>query len=121
MSAPITRDDLDQAVVTLRGETKQLRNDMETMGGQLRSEVGELRSEMGTMETRLVHQIDQSASHVANVMVEHLRGPVSIVDEKYKDIPRQHAELRAEFEAHAADVHLHRRSPATPAKRVRRS
>ena len=66
MSKPITRDDLDQAVDTLRGETKQLRadmetmsgqlcSDMETMGGQLCSEVGQLRTDMGAMETRLVH------------------------------------------------------------------
>lgn len=132
MSKPITKDDLDQAVTMLRGETKQLRDDMEIMGGQLRTEVGQLRTEMktmggqlradmGAMETRLVHQIDQSTSKAANVMVEHLRGLVSVVDEKYKDLPRQHAELRAEFDEHAADSHLHRRSPPTPGKRVRRS
>jgi predicted nuclease with TOPRIM domain len=92
MSELVTRNDLDkalgQAVTTLRGE-------------------------MVAMENRLSKQIKESASEiaqeVANVMVEQLRSQVSVVDEKYQDLPGQYAALRKDFDAHAADAHLHRR------------
>jgi phage-related minor tail protein len=112
------RGDLDTAVTAFRGEMTVLRGDLDRA-------VTALRGEMGAMEARLSKQIKESASEiaqeVANVMVEQLRGQVSVVDEKYKDLPRQYAELRADFDSHVADLSLHRGPPATPAKRARRS
>jgi hypothetical protein len=110
----VTRNDLDQAVATLRGETTQLRDAVGAMEARIRTE-------MIAMEARLSTQIKESASEiaqeVANVMVEQLRGQVSVVDEKYKDLPGQYAELRADFDSHVADLSLHRaRRPRPPSE-----
>lgn len=113
------RGDLDTAVTALRGD--------------LDKEVTALRGEMGAMEARLVRKFEASTSQivnqaaeevgkkVANVMLEQLRSQVAAVDEKYKDLPRRHSELRDAFDGHATDVQLHRRRVAVPAKRARRS
>lgn len=122
VSELVTRVDLDkaldQAVTTLRGEIVATRVDLDQA-------VTTLRGEMVAMEKRLSKQIKDSASEiaqeVANVMVEQLRSQVSVVDEKYQDLPSKYAALRKDLDAHAADTHLHQRRPATPGKRVRRS
>jgi hypothetical protein len=135
MSEPATKQDLEQATTQLRGEMKdlgeqlrgemkdigeQLRGEMKDMGEQFRGEVTQLRGDMGDMEARLSLQIDQSASHHANVMVEQLSVLVGGVDDKYKGLPGDYKELRARFDDHVADHHLHVRLPPAPAKRVRR-
>ena len=96
--APVTKRDLDQAIGELGGE---------------------LRGELSAMKTELIREIGQAASHVANVMMEHIQTLISVVDEKYQDLPPLHAKLRADFDAHTADRRLHTRLPAPP-KRVRR-
>jgi len=93
--APVTKRDLDQAM-------------------------GELRGEMATMKTDLIREIGQAASQVANVMMEHIQTLISVVDEKYQDLPPHHAKLRADFDAHTADRRLHTRLPTTSPKRTRR-
>ena len=93
--APVTKRDLDQAM-------------------------GELRGEMATMKTDLIREIGQAASQVANVMMEHIQTLISVVDEKYQDLPPHHAKLRADFDAHTADRRLHTRPPTTSPKRTRR-
>ena len=107
----------------LRGEMNQIRDDVTQLRGevtQLRGEVTQIRGEMKDMEGRLERSIDKAAAHVAKVMMEQIQGLIIIVDEKYKDLPRLHAELRADFDSHAADHRLHARRPAAPARRVRR-
>jgi len=113
VSEPATKDDLEQATTQLRGE-------MGAMGEQLRGEIIQLRGEMGAMEARLFRHIGEAASQVANVMLEHVRTLVAAFDDKHKDLLPAHAKLRADFDTHAADLRLHRRHPAAPAKRARR-
>jgi hypothetical protein len=139
VSEPATKQDLEQATTQLRGEMgvmgeqlrgemrdmkEELRGEMGVMGGQLRADMqameGRLRGDMGAMEARLGRQIGEALSHVANVMLEHVGHLVSPTDEKYKDLPDRHVKLRSDFTAHVADVRLHTRPPAAPAKRVRR-
>jgi hypothetical protein len=141
---PVTRNDLDQVATTIRGEVTALRGDLDTavttlrgemttLRGDLDTAVTALRGEMAAMEARLARKYDETilriinqtadevGKKVASVMMEQLRDQVAVVDEKYKDLPRQYAELRADVDGHVADVRLHRRPPATPAKRARRS
>jgi hypothetical protein len=108
----------------LRGEMRdmkgELRGEMRAMGEDLRGDIGKLRGEMGAMEARLNHQIGEALSHVAHVMLEHVSSLVAPFDDKYKDLLPAHAKLRADFDTHAADLRLHKRQPAAPAKRARR-
>jgi len=124
VSEPATRDDLEQATTQLRGEMKtmgeDLRGEMKTMGEELRGEIGQLRDDMKAMEARLQRYIGEASSHAANVMMENVGRLVAPVDEKYKDLPGRHVQLRADFDTHAADLRLHTRQPAAPAKRARR-
>jgi predicted nuclease with TOPRIM domain len=119
------RGEMTELRTELRGEMADLRGDLNQTTTMLRGEMTELRGEMVAMEVRLCVQIQKSgaeiAKEVANVMAEQFRVQVSVFDEKYQDLPRQHAELRGDFDAHAADAHMHRRRPATPARRARRS
>jgi len=108
--APVTKRELDQALGELRSELRS----------ELRGEMAGLRGEMSAMKTELIREIGQAASHVANVMMEHIQTLISVVDEKYQDLPAGHAKLRADFDAHTADRNLHRRPPPAPAKRARR-
>jgi hypothetical protein len=127
VSEPVTKDDLDEAMGSmgeqLRGEMsamgEDLRREMRAMGEDLRGEMGQLRADMAAMGARLDRSIGEGMQHVANVIMEHLRGQVAAFDEKYQDLPRHHTELRADFSAHASDLRLHKR-PTTPAKRTRR-
>ncbi len=150
MSELATKKDLEQTTTQLRGEMKamgeglrgemkamgeelrgemkamgeELRGEMKAMGEELRGEMKamgeELRGEMKAMGEELHQHIDRSAAHIANVVAERFRRDFSAVDDKYKDLPGRHKELRDEFETHAADLHLHTRLPPAPAKRVRR-
>jgi hypothetical protein len=130
MSAvPVTKLDLDQAMGELRTELRgemaelrtELRGEMAELRTELRGEMAGLRVEMIAMKTELIHEIGQAGTHVANVMMEHIRTLISVVDEKYRDLPQKHAALRAEFENHATDRHLHARPKSSPPKRTRRS
>jgi hypothetical protein len=87
---------------------------------ELDQAIGELRGELSAMKTDLIREIGQAASHVPNVMMEHIQSLISVVDEKYQDLPPLHAKLRADFDAHTADRRLHMRSPPAPPKRARR-
>ena len=136
--APVTKRDLDQAMGELRGEMGELRGElrgeMAELRGELRGEMSELRGEMAelrgemaglrgemaTMKTDLIREIGQVASQVANVMMEHIQTLISVVDEKYQDLPPHHAKLRVDFDAHTADRRLHTRPPTTSPKRTRR-
>lgn len=119
MSEPATRD--DQAMTTLRGETK-LHDERGTIDDRLCTDVS-------VMETRIARQLEQSLSelpkevvqNIAKFMAEKLVGFALEIKERCQDPPRQQAEARAAHDEHAADVHLHRRRSATPAKRARRS
>jgi hypothetical protein len=108
----------------LRGEMRdmkeELRGEMRDMKEELSGEMREIRGKMGAMEARLVRQIEESGSRVANVMMEHISALVAPFDEKYKDLLPAHAQLRADFDTHVADARLHMRQPAAPAKRARR-
>jgi chromosome segregation ATPase len=119
------RGEMGELRTELRGEMGELRGEMGELRTELRGEMTELRGEMVAMEVRLCVQLKQTGSEiakeVANIMAEQLRVQVSVVDEKYQDLPRQYAELRGELDAHVTDVHMHRRRPAVPAKRARRS
>ena len=103
---PVTKRELDQAIGELRSE--------------LRGEMAGLRGEMSAMKTELIREIGQAASHVANVMMEHIQTLISVVDEKYQDLPAGYAKLRADFDAHTADRSLHTRPRPAPPKRARR-
>jgi len=110
----------------LRGEMLGVESRLrDEMRGEIGGVEGRLRDEMNAMEARLVRQIKDSGSEiakeVANVMAEQLRGHVSVVDEKYQDLPRKYAALREDVDVHVADVHLHRPGPATPGKPARRT
>jgi hypothetical protein len=72
------------------------------------------------MERRLDRSFEENASRIAKVMMEHIQGLVTIVDEKYKDLPRHHAALRADLDTHVADLRVHSRRATAPAKRTRR-
>ncbi len=118
------KHDLEQATTQLRGEMK---HDLEQATTQLRGEMKhdleqattQLRGEMKAMGEDLRQHFDESGSRIANAVAEQFRRDFSVVDDKYKDLPDRHKELRDEFEAHAANVHLHTRLPPLPAKRVR--
>ena len=132
---------------TLRGEMSEmrdqlhggLRSDIAEMGTRLRIDMGmmenRLRVDMKAMETRLrtdlgddmkamrieiLKEIGAAAQNVIDVVEEHLRGYIKVIDEKYQDLPEQHAELRADFDAHAANRRLHARIPVAATKRLRR-
>jgi hypothetical protein len=53
-------------------------------------------------------------------VAESHRKEVAAVDEKYQDLPKQHGELRADFDGHVADRRLHPSPPTISAKRLRR-
>jgi hypothetical protein len=95
----------------------RLRGEMKAMEARLRDDLG---NEMKAMEVRLIREIGAATADVAKVMTEHLQSLFSILEEKYQDLPSRHVKLRGDFETHAADRHLHARSPAAPPKRVRR-
>ncbi|HWU89881.1 MAG TPA: hypothetical protein VN253_21615 [Kofleriaceae bacterium] len=124
----VTKSVLVQAVTDLRGEMAamktELRGEMAAMKTELRGEMvamkTELRGEMVAMKTDLIREIGVATSHVANVMIEEVRRLVSVVEEKYQDLPPAHAKLREDFDAHAADLRLHHRAPAPLPKRARR-
>ena len=120
VSEPATREDLEQSTTQLRGEMKAMGEELRGEMGQLRGEVGQLRDDMRAMEGRLQRQIGEALSQVANVMLEHVRSLVAPFDEKYQDLLPDHAKLRTDFDTHAADLRLHTRQPAAPAKRARR-
>jgi len=117
MSELATKKDLEQATTQLRGEMKamgeELRGEMKAMGE-------ELRGEMKAMGKELRQYFDTSGAYIANVVAERFRHDFSAFDDKYKDLPGRHKELRDEFEAHAGDLRMHTRMPPVPAKRVRR-
>lgn len=154
MNEPATKQDLDNAVGTLRSEMSEMKDllrgelrsdisemdtrariDMAMMENRLRVDMkamnAEVRNDMKTMETRLhtdmqameeriLKEIGAAASKVADVMTNHHRGHFKVLDEKYQDLPKQHAELRADFDTHAADRRLHARLPVAPPRRLRR-
>jgi DNA anti-recombination protein RmuC len=119
------KHDLEQATTQLRGEMK---HDLEQATTQLRGEMKhdleqattQLRGEMKAMGEQLRQYFDTSGAHIANVVAERFRHDFSAIDDKYKDLPGRHKELRDEFEAHAGDLRMHSRLPPVPAKRVRR-
>jgi len=115
--APVTKRELDQSLGELRGEMNAMKTELR---GEMNAMKTELRGEMIAMKTELIREIGQAASHVANVMMEHIQTLISVVDEKYQDVPPLQAKLRVDFDAHAADRRLHTRLPAAPSKRVRR-
>ena len=142
MTEPATKQDLDQAMDTLRGEMSamearlrndlgneitatedRLRGEMAAMEARLRDELKEADRRMSSMENRLLHEIGAAATRVANVMAEHHRSLIAALDDKYRDLPGRHAQLRADFDAHAADLGMHARltptTPTTPIKRPR--
>jgi hypothetical protein len=122
--AAVTTHDLDRGMSTLRGEMHamrdELRSEMHAMRDELRGEIHELRGELRVMKTDLIREIGVATSHVANVMMEHIKSLVSVVEEKYQDLPPAHAKLRDDFDAHAADLRLHAPLPTTAPKRTRR-
>jgi len=139
VSEPATKEDLEQATTQLRGEMgvmgeqlrgemremkEELRGDMQAMEGRLRADMddreGRLRADMDARDARMVRYIAEAVSHGTGVIMEHLRGHVAGVDEKYKDLPDRHIKLRSDFETHVADTRMHMRQPAAPAKRARR-
>jgi chromosome segregation ATPase len=139
VSEPVTKNDLDQAVTTLRAEVGAVEQRLDRrltsveqrlsgMEGRLSGVEGRLSGVEGRlsgMEERLTEKFTQLASQIAmqvgNLMVEQLRSQISVVDEKYQDVPAQCKALRRDLDSHVADVHLHRPSPPTPGKRARRS
>jgi hypothetical protein len=90
---------------------------MKAMEARLRTDLG---NDMKAMRTEIIKEIGAAAQNVINVVEEHLRGYVKVVDEKYQDLPKQHGELRADFDGHAADFRLHPQPPTISAKRLRR-
>ena len=83
--------------------------------------VTELGGEVAAMKTALISEIGAATSHVASVMIEEVQRLVSVVEEKYQDLPAGHVRLREDFDAHAANLRLHHRAPAPLPKRARRS
>jgi len=121
------RDEMSTMKTELRGEMTELRGEMSAMKTEMsamKTEMSEMKTEMKTemsaMKTELLLEIGQAASRVANVMMEHIQTLISVVDEKYQDLPPLHAKLRVDFDDHMADRRLHTRLPAAPSKRVRR-
>src|SRR5262245_52118853 len=116
--------DLDRAVGELRGEMHAIRDELRGEIHELRGEMhairGELRGEMHAMKTDLIREIGVATSHVANVMMEHIQSLVSVVEDKYRHLPSEHAKLRDDFNAHSADFRLHAPLPPSAPRRARR-
>jgi chromosome segregation ATPase len=146
VSEPVTKNDLDQAVTTLRAEVGAVEQRLDRrlssveerlsgMEGRLSGVEGRLSGMEGRlsgvegrlsgMEERLTEKFTQLASQIAmqvgNLMVEQLRSQISVVDEKYQDVPGQCKALRRDLDGHVTDLHLHRPASPTPGKRARRS
>jgi hypothetical protein len=118
--AAVTTHDLDRGMDALRGEMHAMRDELRGEMHALRGEMHALRGEMHAMKTDLIREIGVATSHVANVMIEHIKSLVTVVEEKYQDLPPAHAKLRDDFDAHAADLRLHAPSPTAAPKRTRR-
>jgi DNA anti-recombination protein RmuC len=118
------RDDVAQLRASTKEDLAQVRDDVAQLRASTKEDLAQamtqLRGEMGEMERRLNRSFEENASRIAKVMMEHIQGLATIVDEKYKDLPGRHAELRADVDTHVADVRLHARRPTAPAKRARR-
>lgn len=95
----------------------RLGDKMNAMEKRLRTDIGK---DMQAMEERLLEKFKESAKHVANTVAESHRKEVAAVDEKYQDLPEQHAALRADVDGHVADLRLHPQPPTISAKRLRR-
>ena len=118
----VLRGDLDQAVgvfhAKLNAVEDRLRSEMRAMEDRIRGDLG---SEMRAMEDRLIREVNAAVGRAAQAMMEHVQSLISIVEEKYQDLPALYGKLRTDFETHAAARHLHRRPAAAPPRRARRT
>jgi len=119
-----TRAELASAVSQLRGEIAGLatRAELAAMEQRTRAELVAMEqrthAELAAMEQQMNDNTDQAVSHTANVMMEHIRTLVNVVEEKYEHLPGDVAALRRDFDDHRTDLHLHARPPVTLPKRA---
>lgn len=120
VSKLVTKDEFRSEVAKLATKD-ELRSEVAQLRGEMREMKDELRGEIRSLRTELIREIGVATSHVANVMIAEVQRLITVVDEKYKDLPPAHTQLRADFEAHAADDRIHTRAPAPLPRRARRS
>jgi hypothetical protein len=124
VSEPATKQDLDEAMGVLRGEMTgmetRLRGEMDQIRGEMKATTAELRDEMKATKTELLLEIGAAITRATNVMTEHFSRHFGALDDKLGAQAQRHDELRTDFNSHKADVSLHVRPPAAPARRARR-
>src|SRR5688572_12002203 len=97
---PATRSDIVELRAELKGDFAELRTelkgDIAELGTEFKGDIAELRTElrgdidglkreMQGMERRMLLEI----GHALNVAVEQIGSKVSVVDEKYQELPRR--------------------------------
>ena len=92
-----TKRDLVELGTLLRGEMDELR-----------TELRELRTELREVETRLTYQIGDSASRLANVIIERLGDLIKPVDDKSSQALAEPRAASAHIAAHERDPDAHR-------------
>ena len=98
---PATKGDLNAGLHDLERRLRAelaSKDDLAALEQRLDAKIGTLDAKMGAMENRLLREIGQAL----NVAVEQIGGKVSVLDDKYKDLParvavveRDVAELKA--------------------------
>jgi len=99
---------------SLRADVTQLAAGQQILranGEQLAAGQQSLRAEMAAMERRMLAEI----GHALDVAVEQLGKHVSVVDDKYRDLPPEVAKIRSDLDEHRGDTRIHRK----PASRAR--
>jgi len=76
----------------------------------------ELQRELGALEKRMIVGVAAEMARQANVIIEQIGSKISIVDEKYADVPARVTSLERRVEEHARDFRLHTEPP--PPRRV---
>jgi hypothetical protein len=105
---PATKGDLSAGLHDLERRLRAelaSKDDLAALEQRLDAKIGTLDAKMGAMENRLLREIGQAL----NVAVEQIGAKVSVLDDKYKDLPARVAVVEREI------AELKTRGPAPPA------
>jgi hypothetical protein len=81
----------------------------------LKNGMDELRAEMVAMEKRikaeLLQAFERYVTQIGNMMVERVASEVRVLDDKYRDLPREASTLRTDLDDHRTNLRIHVRPP----------